>query len=436
MKRAITFFISIVLLNAAQAQYIQKDSTLTSKGTYSGLGWPPGVTVTVPAGQTINASIGYGGGKLKVYGNLILSQSAQLNDSLIISGSSAEMSVNGTLTTNGTILVEDDAQLEANNINTNAQNKDSVLVKSGASFTVNQNANINTGHLKILDNATFTVNNNLDLKNSNNYFGGTIIVGNTMIFSTGPNEMECPAQIFVNNLTNNAASTAIDGSGYINVTGTFTGINALTNSSGIVINYSSGKGNPGSANTFSTVSPCSTTLPVTINYFNVNYANKNTVITWETKSEINNKGFSVQTSTNGKTFNEIAFVSSIAENGNSNQPLSYQYSDNNPLSGTIYYRIIQINKDGVAGYISPVKEVTVNNILSSIKIYPNPSSDFINISGITANNPTFRILNENGQIVLTSASYKIPVFSLSKGIYFIQLIDSNNTKTIGKFIKL
>ena len=72
------------------------------------------------------------------------------------------------------------------------------------------------------------------------------------------------------------------------------------------------------------------------------------------------------------------------------------------------------------------------------KIYPNPSSDFINIEGNGWLKSIFTIFNIVGQSVKTgnleSNTSKISIANLNAGIYFIQFKTEDKSKTI-KFIK-
>lgn len=68
-------------------------------------------------------------------------------------------------------------------------------------------------------------------------------------------------------------------------------------------------------------------------------------LTWETANEVNNHGFDIEKSKNGLSFNPIGFVPSTNENtGN------YTFDDQNPWSGSNFYRLKQIDQDGEYKY--------------------------------------------------------------------------------------
>lgn len=83
-------------------------------------------------------------------------------------------------------------------------------------------------------------------------------------------------------------------------------------------------------------------------------------------------------------------------------------------------------------YISSVlnvKEVAPNNF---IKIYPNPSNDFIKISGLKKSNK-YTIYNLLGNVIsngVISNNEKVNIKNLSNGIYFLRFKNGNAIKFI------
>lgn len=66
-----------------------------------------------------------------------------------------------------------------------------------------------------------------------------------------------------------------------------------------------------------------------------------------------------------------------------------------------------------------------DNILSNIKLYPNPASDQVLFDGVVDNNVTYRIYNVVGETVKSGqlAERKIDLTLMTKGIYIIRLAD-------------
>ena len=111
-------------------------------------------------------------------------------------------------------------------------------------------------------------------------------------------------------------------------------------------------------------------LPVTLTSFEANCENGNVQINWETESEINNDFFTIERSLDGVDFE---LVGTIEGNGNSSTPINYSWTDDNPLNGTVYYRLKQTDFDGQFEYHG-VRSITCNKG-SDFSIYPNPFND-------------------------------------------------------------
>ncbi|WP_162200413.1 T9SS type A sorting domain-containing protein [Kordia jejudonensis] len=74
--------------------------------------------------------------------------------------------------------------------------------------------------------------------------------------------------------------------------------------------------------------------------------------------------------------------------------------------------------------------------LTTVSIYPNPTTDFLQVQGITniKNLEVYTIQGKNINISFTNTD-KIDVSSLQSGIYFLKVMDAQNRIAIRKFIK-
>jgi hypothetical protein len=102
-------------------------------------------------------------------------------------------------------------------------------------------------------------------------------------------------------------------------------------------------------------------LPVEIASFTAKAVANNVNLEWSTVSETNTLGFYVERS--NKTGSFTAVSSLIAGAGTSTAQHNYSYADNSVGSGTYYYRLHQVDKDGKGTY-SNVITVTVTSVLS------------------------------------------------------------------------
>src|ERR1700751_1021249 len=84
-------------------------------------------------------------------------------------------------------------------------------------------------------------------------------------------------------------------------------------------------------------------LPVELVSFTADCSNGHELLNWSTASETNNDYFLVERSDDGNTFYEIGRA---AGHGTSSQTNNYTFTDPQPLSGTVYYRLEQIDYNG------------------------------------------------------------------------------------------
>ncbi len=108
-------------------------------------------------------------------------------------------------------------------------------------------------------------------------------------------------------------------------------------------------------------------LPVTLTSFEANCNNGNVQLNWGTQSEINNDFFTIERSLDGVNFESVGTTEG---NGNSSTPINYSWTDDNPLNGTVYYRLKQTDFDGQFEYHG-VRSITCSKG-SDFSIYPNP----------------------------------------------------------------
>lgn len=185
------------------------------------------------------------------------------------------------------------------------------------------------------------------------------------------------------------------------------------------------------------------TFPVTLTSFNgIKESNVNRLF-WTTSTEINNKGFELERSADGRTFSAIGFINSKAERGNSASTLSYSFTDEKPLAGTNYYRLKQVDNDGKFSYSSVVvlKGEKAFNISA---VYPNPAKEniYVAINSTKAGKANIAITDLSGKTVkqipvnLVDGDNNIQVNlnGLASGSYSIRLIMNDEVRTT-QFVK-
>ncbi len=180
-----------------------------------------------------------------------------------------------------------------------------------------------------------------------------------------------------------------------------------------------------------------TALPVSLTSFAASFTNNQNSLAWSTASENNNAGFEIESSTDGVSFSNIGFVASKGS-GNSSEVLTYSFQDKLAASGTTYYRLKQVDKNGAFTY-SNVKYV--NNTLSSdhaVSVHPNPTSDYVTITGADAAGVTVQLFNSNGSEINTGSllqGNKLDMSSLNTGIYVLRILNNGVLLQTTKLVK-
>ncbi len=117
-----------------------------------------------------------------------------------------------------------------------------------------------------------------------------------------------------------------------------------------------------------------TALPIELLSFDAQKEKSKATLQWSTASERNGSHFDVQRSKDGKTFTSIGQVKAV---GNSFTLQRYEFNDENPLSGTNYYRLNAVDFDGSAKF-SALKSVKLAGINKAM-IFPNPTLGDISV---------------------------------------------------------
>lgn len=101
-------------------------------------------------------------------------------------------------------------------------------------------------------------------------------------------------------------------------------------------------------------------------------------LNWQVSYEINTLKYIVERSTDGINFSDIGSTPFREGNAQNN---AYQYTDNDlpAISGTIYYRIRELDVDGSVVY-SKIVSVQQNTLAGKLSVYPNPARTSVTVS--------------------------------------------------------
>lgn len=118
-------------------------------------------------------------------------------------------------------------------------------------------------------------------------------------------------------------------------------------------------------------------LPVTLLNFTAQPQGPQVLLRWQTTMENNNDHFEVEHSADAAAFK---FLTSVASQGDSRLRQDYQAVDASPYRGLNYYRLKQVDKDGIAIYSKIVSvDMSTNGAGVDIRVYPNPARQAVTI---------------------------------------------------------
>ena len=182
---------------------------------------------------------------------------------------------------------------------------------------------------------------------------------------------------------------------------------------------------------------CEGVLPVTLTSFTAKADGNYATLQWTTSNGENNKGFEIYRKVESKentVFVKIGAVSATIKD----QPLTinhYNFIDKSPLNGTNYYKLVQVDNDGVES------ELGIRSLIFSLSnlnliAYPSPTSNEVTISFEKGKYNTLTITDVGGKVLQqmgikpTENSKRVLLGKYMVGIYLIRLSGENGNETL------
>lgn len=172
-------------------------------------------------------------------------------------------------------------------------------------------------------------------------------------------------------------------------------------------------------------------LPVELTDFHVVQEHGRVSIKWTTASEFNNSYFIVQKSINGTIFTDL---DNIKGYGNTNTIKHYSAMDNNPQAGFNYYRLVQVDYDGQETISKTVAIEVMENKDLTLKIYPNPAVNTVNISFSSAiTSADIKLGDMMGNILVNEKlnssgnAIQLDVSTIKPGTYIVYIFKHDGT---------
>lgn len=174
-------------------------------------------------------------------------------------------------------------------------------------------------------------------------------------------------------------------------------------------------------------------LPVELLNFSA-VLNKGKVdLNWSTRTEVNNRYFTIERSADGINFSNYLTQNTKAPGGNSTVKLDYLKTDESPLAGTSYYRLKQTDNNGKNKTFNIVSVSALQNGVTFI-VRPNPNQGqfTVDFRGVENNHEVQVVLNdEHGKQVYANSFYSqdiinsvdiVPSSKIGAGVYFCSLV--------------
>lgn len=171
-------------------------------------------------------------------------------------------------------------------------------------------------------------------------------------------------------------------------------------------------------------------VPVELISFTAQVINGQVTLKWETATETNNSGFTVQRSKDNNKFIDLTFIKG---KGTSTTQSSYSFTDKSSLSGKYYYRLKQIDYGGAFTYSNTLEvDLGLPKEYSLYQNFPNPfnPSTTIRFALPVNSKVNLKLYNALGQEVASILNTELEagihqtVFDasqLSSGVYFYML---------------
>jgi hypothetical protein len=169
----------------------------------------------------------------------------------------------------------------------------------------------------------------------------------------------------------------------------------------------------------------STVLPVKWLSFSGNINSEKSVeLLWRVADEVNVAKYIIERSADGSNFSEIA---SVSRSSIQTYEKRYTHIDQNPLVGSNFYRIRQL--DNINKFIYSKILKIENNSKAEFLIIPNPAQGFVHIKSNAIIKAAYLTQADGKVIPLTSSQGRYNLSVFAKGWYTITIVTNEGLQS-------
>lgn len=177
-------------------------------------------------------------------------------------------------------------------------------------------------------------------------------------------------------------------------------------------------------------------LPITFQGFVARKNNDGTIkLLWEVGTEINVKGYYVESSTNGAEFTNFGYISASGKG-------VYSFDYMNKPTQTMFFRVKSVDFDGSSKYTAIIKVYTKDQANAAIQIYPVPARDMVTIQhSKSSERSIFTLVSPDGKVLKqviampNTLQTQLHINNLQNGLYILKYDDGHGDVQSLKIIK-
>lgn len=177
-------------------------------------------------------------------------------------------------------------------------------------------------------------------------------------------------------------------------------------------------------------------LPVTFEGFVARKNADETIkLLWNVGQEVNVKGYYIESSTNGTSFINAAYVDATGKK-------VYSYDYNTKFSQSMFFRIRNIDFDGKSKYSPVIRVNNANPLNSDLLVYPIPARDLVTVQHGQASAKALITLVSTASTIMQqvtalpfSLQTQLNISQLPVGIYLIKYDDGKGNVQSAKLVK-